>query len=83
MVFTQRKNWTVSAGLFGESVQSERGANDQGVFGGKANSLTLGVNWFATTIRFSANYIRTLDLNGGPLEPLKPDIVELRSQWAF
>jgi phosphate-selective porin OprO/OprP len=58
--------------------------NDQDVFGGKADSFTLGVNWFVTTtIRFSANYIHVSDLNGGPLEPVQPDIVELRSQWAF
>ena len=58
--------------------------NDQDVFGGKADSFTLGVNWFATTtIRFSANYIRVSDLNDGPLELVQPDIVELRSQWAF
>ena len=58
--------------------------NDQDVFGGKASSFTLGANWFATTtIRFSANYIRVLDLNGGPLDPVQPDIFEFRSQWAF
>lgn len=58
--------------------------NDQDVFGGKADSFTLGVNWFATTtIRFSANYIHVSDLNAGPLEPVQPDIIELRSQWAF
>jgi phosphate-selective porin OprO/OprP len=58
--------------------------NDRDIFGGKANSFTLGVNWFATTtIRFSVNYIHVLSVNGGPLNNVRPDILELRSQWAF
>lgn len=58
--------------------------NDQNIMGGEAKSLTLGVNWFATsTIRFSANYINVLQVNGGPLESVHPDIIQLRSQWAF
>ncbi|MDO7596111.1 MAG: porin [Pseudomonadota bacterium] len=58
--------------------------NDQDILGGKADSFTYGVNWFATnTIRFSANYMNVLDVNGGPLDSIHPDIVQLRSQWAF
>jgi phosphate-selective porin OprO/OprP len=58
--------------------------NDEDVFGGEVSSFTLGANWFATTtIRFSANYIRVFDLNGGPMDPVQPDIFEFRSQWAF
>lgn len=58
--------------------------NDQDIMGGEADSLTLGVNWFATsTVRFSMNYIRVLDVNRGPLDSIHPDVIQLRSQWAF
>jgi phosphate-selective porin len=58
--------------------------NDQGLSGGEADSFTLGVNWYATpAIKFSANYINVLDIKGGPVETVQPNIVQVRSQWAF
>jgi phosphate-selective porin OprO/OprP len=58
--------------------------NDQGLSGGEADNFTLGVNWYATpAIKFSANYINVLDIKGGPAETVQPNIVQVRSQWAF
>jgi phosphate-selective porin OprO/OprP len=40
--------------------------NDNDINGGEADSMTLGLNWFATpTLRFSANYVDVLDVDGG------------------
>lgn len=58
--------------------------NDGLVDGGEADSMTLGVNWYPMGgLRFSANYIDVLDVEGGPQEGLEPKIFQLRSQWAF
>lgn len=58
--------------------------NDHDVQGGEADSITLGLNWFATpTVRFSANYINMLDIQNGPLDSEDLDVVQFRSQWAF
>ncbi len=58
--------------------------NDGLVNGGEADSMTLGVNWYPVGgLRFSANYIDVLDVDGGPQDGLEPKIFQLRSQWAF
>lgn len=58
--------------------------NDQDILGGAADSFTLGLNWYATpTIRFSANYINVVEVDAGPADEIEPNIVQLRSQWAF
>ena len=57
---------------------------DEDISGGEAESLTLGLNWFAApNIRFSANYINVLDVNGGPTDGDEPDAFTLRTQVEF
>jgi len=57
---------------------------DGGITGGEADSVTLGVNWYATpTLRFSANYIDVLEVEGGTYDNQEPRIFQVRSQWAF
>ncbi|MDB2704998.1 porin [Pseudomonadota bacterium] len=57
---------------------------DADIDGGKADSVTLGLNWYATpTLRFSANYIDLLDVKGGNYDDQEPAIFQVRSQWAF
>jgi len=52
--------------------------------GGEAESFTLGLNWFATpNIRFSANYIDILDVDGGPTDGDEPSAFTFRSQVEF
>ena len=57
---------------------------DGGVNGGRTSSMTWGVNWYPEpTLRFSANYVDVLGINGGPYHGLSPSIFQIRSQWAF
>ncbi len=57
---------------------------DADILGGEADSVTLGLNWYATpTLRFSANYIDVLDVKGGTYDNQEPRVVQVRSQWAF
>ena len=52
--------------------------------GGEVDTMTLGLNWFPTpTLRFTANYVDVLDVDGGPNDGLESSVLQLRSQWAF
>ncbi len=54
------------------------------VDGGEADAVTLGLNWYPTpTLRFTANYVDVLDINGGANDGSEASVVQLRSQWAF
>lgn len=54
------------------------------IVGGEQDNFTLGVNWYATpTIRFMANYIKVLNVDGGDNDGVEPDIFQTRVQWAF
>lgn len=58
--------------------------SDADIDGGEADSLTVGLNWYATpTIRFSGNYIDVLDVKGGTYDNQESRIFQVRSQWAF
>jgi len=58
--------------------------SDQDIDGGEAETATLGLNWFATpNVRFSANYINVLDVDGGPTTGDEPEIFQLRTQVEF
>ena len=59
--------------------------NDGAINGGEADSMTLGLNWYPVPmLRFSANYVHVLDIDGGPLyDGKKPNVFQVRSQWAF
>jgi phosphate-selective porin OprO/OprP len=57
---------------------------DDDVVGGEQDNFTLGVNWYATpTIRFMANYVKVLEVDGGASDSVEPDIFQTRAQWAF
>ncbi len=57
---------------------------DGDIAGGEADAMTVGVNWFATpSLRFSANYVDVLDVDGGSLNNKEPSLFQVRSQWAF
>lgn len=58
--------------------------NDGGISGGKAESVTLGVNWLPTpTLRFSGNYVKVMNINGGAHTGEDPSLFQVRGQWAF
>ncbi len=58
--------------------------NDADIDGGEADAMTLGLNWFPTpTLRFSANYVNVLDVEGGNYDGDEPKVFQMRSQWAF
>lgn len=58
--------------------------NDTGIIGGAMDNATLGLNWFPVTgLRFSANYIKVLEVDGGEHDNEEADIMQLRGQWAF
>lgn len=57
---------------------------DADIDGGEADAVTLGLNWFPTpTLRFSANYVDVLEVDGGTYDDQEPSAFQLRSQWAF
>lgn len=58
--------------------------SDSEIDGGEADSVTLGLNWYPTpTLRFSANYVDVLDVDGGSNDGDEPSVFQVRSQWAF
>lgn len=58
--------------------------NDADISGGEEDNLTLGLNWFPNAnLRFSANYIKVLDTEGGPVPGDEPDILTVRGQLEF
>lgn len=57
---------------------------DAGIDGGEMDNVTLGLNWFPVAgLRFSANYIKVLEIEGGAHNNEEADIMQLRGQWAF
>jgi len=57
---------------------------DAGIDGGEMDNMTLGLNWFPVAgLRFSANYIKVLEVDGGAHDNEEADIMQLRGQWAF
>lgn len=58
--------------------------NDGDINGGEADSMTLGLNWYPVPmLRFSANYVHVLDIDGGLYDGDEPNVFQVRSQWAF
>lgn len=57
---------------------------DAKVDGGEEQDLTAGVNWYVNSnIRFMANYVKVLDLDGGPSGNDEPSAYQLRAQVNF
>ena len=58
--------------------------NDGLINGGDVDAMTLGLNWYSTpALRFTANYVDVLEVDGGPNDEQEPRVFQVRSQWAF
>lgn len=58
--------------------------SDADINGGEEHNLTLGLNWYPNAnLRFSANYIKVLEIRGGPLPGNEPSIFLVRGQLDF
>jgi len=63
---------------------SELDLSDADVFGGQQKDLTLGLNWYlAPSIRLMANYVKVLQVQGGPNDNDEPSVFQLRGQIDF
>jgi phosphate-selective porin OprO/OprP len=63
---------------------SEIDLNDDGVSGGRERDITAGLNWYPNPyIRFMANYIHVLEIDGGPHDEENLDIFQVRAQVAY
>lgn len=57
---------------------------DVDITGGEEDNFTLGLNWYATpNIRFTANYVNVLDVDGGINDGDEPESFQIRSQVEF
>jgi phosphate-selective porin OprO/OprP len=46
--------------------------------------VTLGLNWYVNPyMRFMANYVNVLDVEGGAHDGDNPDVFQLRAQVAY
>lgn len=58
--------------------------NDAGIGGGEQDNLTIGLNWYPIShVRFMANYVKVLDVEGGPNNGDEPNVFQLRAQVEF
>lgn len=63
---------------------SEIDLNDDDVSGGRERNITAGLNWYPNPyIRFMANYIHVLEIDGGPHNGEDLDIFQVRAQVAY
>ena len=57
---------------------------DEDITGGEEDNFTLGLNWYATSnIRFAANYVNVLDVEGGTNDGDEPESFQIRTQVEF
>jgi len=57
---------------------------DEDITGGEEDNFTLGLNWYATpNIRFTANYVNVLDVDGGSNDGDEPESFQISSQVEF
>ena len=57
---------------------------DEDITGGEEDNFTVGLNWYATpNIRFAANYVNVLDVEGGPKDGDEPESFQIRTQVEF
>ena len=63
---------------------SEIDLNDDDVSGGRERDITAGLNWYPNPyIRFMANYIHVLEIDGGLHDEEDLDIFQVRAQVAY
>lgn len=57
---------------------------DDTVIGGEEKNATLGLNWYVNPIlRVSANLVKVMEINGGPMDANEPTIYQMRLQLAL
>ena len=57
---------------------------DEDITGGEEDNFTVGLNCYATpNIRFAANYVNVLDVEGGPKDGDEPESFQIRTQVEF
>lgn len=60
---------------------SDLDLSDAGISGGEEQNVTMGLNWYPNAnLRFMANYVNVLDVNGGPNDGDEPDVFQFRAQ---
>lgn len=58
--------------------------NDGTINGGKERNATVAFNWYLNQyLRVSANLVKVLDIEGGPMNDDKPTIFQTRLQFAY
>lgn len=63
---------------------TELDLSDAGVDGGRERNATLGLNWYPeSNLRFAANYVKVLDVDGGPHANDEPSIFQIRALVYF
>ncbi len=93
-----RRNYAANTGAFGQvkPKNADYGAleaairysyldvSDGNVDGGEQSNLTIGLNWHPNpTMRFMANYVQVLEVDGGPNDSDEPAAFQLRAQIEF
>lgn len=59
---------------------SEMDLNDDTITGGRERNLTAGLNWWPVqNVRFQANYVKVLDVEGGKYAGTEPSAVTMRA----
>ncbi len=57
---------------------------DENINGGEERNLTVGLNWYPNQfLRFMANYVNVLDLEGGPHDGEEIDLFQVRAQVVY
>ncbi len=57
---------------------------DQDINGGEEDNIAIGLNWYPNSnLKFMANYVRVLDVDGGPNAGDEPSVFSLRAQVEF
>jgi phosphate-selective porin OprO/OprP len=55
--------------------------NDGDVAGGEQQDFTVGLNWYPNAnLRLLLNYVRVLEVDGGPFDGAAPDVAQVRAQ---
>ncbi|RME32869.1 MAG: porin [Gammaproteobacteria bacterium] len=58
--------------------------SDEDIAGGEERNFTAGVNWYPVpNLRFMANYVQMLDVQGGSHDGDEPGVLSLRAQVEF
>ena len=87
-ILTPDKPFSLTSGGWGAwelaARYSEIDLNDDAVSGGRERDITAGLNWYPNPyIRFMANYIHVIEIDGGLHDEEDLDIFQVRAQVAY